>query len=102
MGNDLIYRAFSNINSMLHNNMATCIFFWCQRLVASAIGKHTDEKERKHVISTLTNQKIFYFSLSAFLFFLIFFSRNDVSRQRSREAEGGGIPSVSISGRVSS
>ena len=33
-------------------------FFWCQRLVASAIGKHTDEKER-NAISTLTHQKIF-------------------------------------------
>ena len=37
-------------------------------------------------------KKYFYFSLSAFLFFLIFFSRNDVSRKRFREAEGEAFP----------
>ena len=37
-------------------------------------------------------KKYFHFSLSAFLFFLIFFSRNDVSRKRFREAEGEASP----------
>ena len=53
-------------------------FFWCQRLVASAIGKHTDEKERKHVISTLTNQKIFLF----FTFSVSFLSHIFLEKRR--------------------
>ena len=44
----LPFNAVSNINSIFHTNMATWILFWCQkRLVASAIGKHTDEKGKE-------------------------------------------------------
>ena len=76
---DFMSSAFSNINSMLDNNMATSILFLVSKgLVASAIGKHTDEKGRKHVISTLTHKKIFLF----FIFSVSFLSHIFLEKRR--------------------
>ena len=69
---------------MLHNNIATSIFFLVsKRLVDSASGKHTDEKGKETCYFDIYAPKIiFYFSVSA-----LFFQRVDLPGART-----GGLP----------